>query len=235
MMKRIVPLGLVLPIVACAASSPERSQSSASPLAFGDVCICAEPDPTPSNTGGGSQDRCDPQCENQQSITIAPGQENVGVVVEATTDWPDPAHVSFSIGGLPAGVTATYVQTSPYIPPAQGITGAFEFTAAPSATPGVRATATITATSGGVTSYAYVDITIGGTCAPTTTCGGHCGTVDDGCSHALSCGLCPSGQYCTAANVCQGSGGGCIGTKKSIPGCKWVCCGSDGWECNACQ
>jgi hypothetical protein len=48
------------------------------------------------------------------------------------------------------------------------------------------------------------------TCAPTG--GRFCGTIGDGCGHALDCGSCPSGQNCGGngkTNVCAGMLGGC--------------------------
>jgi hypothetical protein len=209
MMKQIFSVGLVLPFVACAVSPSEEDVATMSSRVIVDAggtgtsrCICVG-DPTPPGVGPHSGHKCGDICPNPvQSLVIAPGQTNLDIIVEAGVDWPDPGSVTFSISGLPAGVTAKYVQTSGYIPPVQGITGVYEFSASPGAPLEQGDIVWITAQSGADTGTVAIKLSVAGTCVP-SGCEGQCGAVANGCSGTINCGGCGTNQFCNASHVCQ--------------------------------
>jgi hypothetical protein len=136
------------------------------------------------------------------SLTIAPGQTNVGILGQASiTGWPNPESINVSINNLPIEVTATWTQTSRDIPGVP-VTGVVDFSASPIAD-NVTSLIPISASSGDVTGTTYLSLTVAGVCHPVTTCyPGQCGAVPNGCSGTLGCGGCPTGKTCGANNVC---------------------------------
>jgi hypothetical protein len=119
-------------------------------------------------------------------LEIAQGQANVGLDVEATVSgWPNPGNVAFTATGLPDGVTAKYTQTGNYVPPVQGVHGAFEFSAAANAQLEQR-TVVITGTSGSVSFTRTLEVTV----VPATDAGSGSSSGGD------SCGGCPRGTVC---------------------------------------
>jgi hypothetical protein len=136
------------------------------------------------------------------SLTIAPGQTNVGILGQASaTGWPNPESINVFINNLPIEVTATWTQTSKDIP---GVpyTGVVDFSAGRDVDSGTSLIP-ITASGGDVTATTYLSLTVAGVCQPVTTCyPGQCGAVPNGCSGTIGCGGCPTGKTCGANNVC---------------------------------
>ncbi len=225
-------LAACAPVVACVASSSEDAATGASalstPASAGSVtspggnqttsspCGTLDQDAAPSgassgsgshgssgsSSGGGAKGTLLFCPSPVTSLDIAPGQTTQVVLIEIDIM----AQITPTISGLPAGVTATWVQTSPYVPPVQGVMGAFEFAASLTAPPG-SSEVTISAQSGNATGSFSFRMVVGGTCVP-ETCGSQCGAPADGCSGKMTCGGCPSGDFCNANFKCQVSNPG---------------------------
>jgi hypothetical protein len=201
MIQRLAPIALLLPVIACATTAGEDARSGSSAISTSDPVQCisfTNDEVVPTGSKPSSTEGCSLQA---QAIDIAPGQTNVYLEVDAGVDWPNPGQVSISIQGLPAGVTATWTQTSGYIPPDQGIAGAFQFIASVNAQPSTTEI-TVVGQSGSTTQSVRLQLVVGGVCVP-ATCSDQCGAVANNCSGTLECGGCSTGAFCNASHICQ--------------------------------
>jgi hypothetical protein len=221
-LKYLASVVFLVPVVACLTPSTESvGSTSAAASTTGGACGCCTPqDPTATagNAGNGtgtgippSYERgCPPLCPivspqtPSAELVLAPGDTRGLMAAYAPWSWP----TTFSIAGLPAGVStvATSIAGTATAPP--GVTYKFVI---PASTPLTNGPAHVTVTASAsdnlgapVTATMLFYLTIAGVCVPDACNGNQCNSPPDGCGGALSCNDCDSTETCnTALNECE--------------------------------